>query len=86
MTVTWSDGHVSVFKTHWLRAHDNSPSALHERNHGSAPTPLCAWDAIPKVRIQSIYLVFEHGHISGCHGYGGARFPSKSSLCNLWCI
>lgn len=51
MTVTWSDGHVSAYRTDWLRAHDSSPSALHERNHGSSPTPLCAWDAIPKVCI-----------------------------------
>ncbi|CAM9987094.1 unnamed protein product [Scytosiphon promiscuus] len=47
--VAWSDGHESEYKTDWLRAHDNSPSALHERSHGSWPTPLCAWDAIPKV-------------------------------------
>ncbi|CAN0012772.1 unnamed protein product, partial [Hapterophycus canaliculatus] len=47
--IAWSDGHVSEYKTDWLRAHDNSPSALHERCHGSWPTPLCAWDAIPKV-------------------------------------
>lgn len=49
LNVTWSDGHVSVYRTDWLRAQDSSPSALHERSHGSFPTPLCAWDAIPKV-------------------------------------
>eukprot|EP00903_Cladosiphon_okamuranus_P011635 g10944.t1 len=49
VTITWSDGHVSVFKTDWLKAHDNSPSALHERHHWSSPTPLCAWDGVPKV-------------------------------------
>lgn len=54
MSVTWSDGHVSMFRTDWLRAHDSSPSALHERNHGSAPAPLCAWDAIPKVCVHYV--------------------------------
>ncbi|CAN0544228.1 unnamed protein product, partial [Ectocarpus sp. 12 AP-2014] len=49
VSITWSDGHLSFYGTAWLREHDNSPSALHERSHGSWPSPLCAWDAIPKV-------------------------------------
>ncbi|CAN0342703.1 unnamed protein product, partial [Ectocarpus sp. 6 AP-2014] len=49
VSITWSDGHLSFYGTAWLREHDNSPSALHERSHGSRPAPLCAWDAIPKV-------------------------------------
>lgn len=52
VTITWSDGHVSQYMAGWLRAHDNSPSGLHDRSHSSWPIALYSWESIQKVNAQ----------------------------------
>ncbi|CAM9571914.1 unnamed protein product [Choristocarpus tenellus] len=74
--IVWSDDHVSNFRASWLRAHDNSPYALHERSHGSWPSPLRSWDSIPKVDA-SKYMNEDDGL------YSALVKVNRSGLCIL---
>ncbi|CAM9530205.1 unnamed protein product [Choristocarpus tenellus] len=74
--IIWSDDHVSRFRASWLRAHDNSSDALHDRSYGSWPVPLCSWDSIPKVDAGK--YMNEDGGL-----YSALMKVNKSGMCIL---
>lgn len=51
VTIKWSDGHESIYRSDWLRSHDGSVSTIIGKIQSSWPKALRSWEAIPKVEL-----------------------------------